>query len=316
VEPLVRALDDKDRYTRATAATALGKLRDAAAVESLIKLLEDKDWIISKCAARSLGEIGNTDAVEPLIKALGYTNEDVRAEAARALGRIKDSRAVEPLIKLLTGAQSDLRKRILSSGPEDTDLRQAAKALGEIKDARAVEPLINALGHKTSGVREAAAYALGKIKDARAVEALGKALKDDERSVFEAVVEALGEIRDPRALDTLAALPTIRFDCVERALDKINGIGPIEPIIKDLADEDQDIRAKSASLLSRFTNEKAVEALVKALVAQDSWIGGEVAGSLKSIGKFAPELVRDALEEEKDEKTKMQRWRIMHEIDE
>jgi hypothetical protein len=40
------------------------------------------------------------------------------------------------------------------------------------------------------------------------------------------------------------------------------------------------------------------------------------AGSLKSIGKFAPELVRNALEKEKDEKTKWMRWAIMHEIDE
>jgi len=191
LEPLIKALGDKNEYTRYHAAIALGEIGDKRAVEPLIKALRDKDevWDVRESAVYALGKIGD-GAVEPLIKFLGDEDWRVRSRAAIALDDIGDKLAVEPLIKAL----------------EDEDWRAhkyAAEALVKIGDKRAVEPLIKTLGDKNSYVRIRAAQAIGKIGDKRAVEPLIKALSDDEPWVRGNAAEALGEIGDKRAVEPL-----------------------------------------------------------------------------------------------------------------
>ena len=55
-------------------------------LEPLIKALEDKDGYVSQHSARALGKIGDERAVKPLIKAL--EDEDVREAAKEALKKL------------------------------------------------------------------------------------------------------------------------------------------------------------------------------------------------------------------------------------
>lgn len=60
----------EDRVFRQAAASALGEIGDARAVEPLIQTLEDRDSLVAGKAAQALGRIGDARAVEPLIQAL------------------------------------------------------------------------------------------------------------------------------------------------------------------------------------------------------------------------------------------------------
>jgi hypothetical protein len=81
LEPLIKALGDKDSWGRQIAAKALGKIGDKRAVEPLIKTLKDGNIHVRRqprppynyysCSViQALGDIGDKRAVEPLIKAL------------------------------------------------------------------------------------------------------------------------------------------------------------------------------------------------------------------------------------------------------
>lgn len=191
VEPLVRALKDKNQLARRYASEVLGDLGDATAVESLNQALKDEDVDVRCCAAEALGKIGDVRAVGPLIQTLKDKENLVQLRAARALGKMGDVRVVEPLIELLRD--------------EDKLVREAAaEALGMTADARALQPLIQALNDQDKHVRAAAAEALGKVGDARVVEPLIKLMDDKDWFVRRNAAKALGDIRDVRAVESLA----------------------------------------------------------------------------------------------------------------
>jgi len=79
------------------ASNDLSDTRDPTAVEPLIRALQDRDGDIRTTAASVLGEIGDTRAVPHLTRALEDKDPRVRAAATDALGKIEGARAVEPL---------------------------------------------------------------------------------------------------------------------------------------------------------------------------------------------------------------------------
>lgn len=88
VKKLIKVLQDKDEksYVRIQAANALGRLKDARAVDPLIAALNDKD--ARKNSAWALGKIGDKKAVGPLIGVLTDRSSLGREEAAEALERL------------------------------------------------------------------------------------------------------------------------------------------------------------------------------------------------------------------------------------
>ena len=99
VDPLVKALKDKDGAVRTAAVWALERVGDARAVPGL-----------GRGADRSHGrgmrrvcckKFGDVRAVDALIDGLMGTNWMVRRHAAQALGKIGDARGVDPLIESL-----------------------------------------------------------------------------------------------------------------------------------------------------------------------------------------------------------------------
>jgi HEAT repeat protein len=71
VERLVGALKDKDEMVRKQAIIALGRIKDAAALDPLIEMLKDPDWFSRLTAAAALEKIGDERgrlAIKPLMK--------------------------------------------------------------------------------------------------------------------------------------------------------------------------------------------------------------------------------------------------------
>lgn len=81
----VQKLKDKSPDVRGEAASVLGEIKDARAVELLIAALKDKSPEVRRLAAEALGEIKDARAVEPLIAALKDKDLHVGWEAAKAL---------------------------------------------------------------------------------------------------------------------------------------------------------------------------------------------------------------------------------------
>lgn len=209
IHGLIKALRyRKDGSIRKRAASALGELKDAKAVEALCAALKDAQDDVRWYAAEALVRIG-APAVGPLCAALKDTYWELlpavaeapenfgisryaRRTAAEALGKIGDARAVEALCNALRD-------------PDRYVCKNAAEALVRI-GTPAVEPLCAALLNDAVLVgRAAAAEALGKIGGAHAVEPLCAALKDENEDVRRAAAEALVEIGDARAVEPLIA---------------------------------------------------------------------------------------------------------------
>ena len=80
IGPLIKKLDDSDRFVRASAARALGNLGEMGAVESLIHLMRN-DGIsdVREAATEALVEIGGPEA-ERAIRRVGIDPEKLKQE--------------------------------------------------------------------------------------------------------------------------------------------------------------------------------------------------------------------------------------------
>jgi len=78
----IKELSRKDPAVRWNAATALGAMKDARAVDALIAALRDDDFTVRSAAAVALGKIRDARAVESLSVALKDENFSVRKDAA------------------------------------------------------------------------------------------------------------------------------------------------------------------------------------------------------------------------------------------
>lgn len=204
--PLVQALKSQDWIVRMHAAKALGRIKNAEAVEPLIPLLQDRVKAVREETTTALAAIGDA-AIPALLAALTHVEWLIRLHAIEALGKTKSTAAVEPLLFILfNDADSAIRE-------------DAIRALGEIGDGRAVEFLFTAM--KEKGLRPLAVEALGRIKDPRAVPVLMEVVRgtnrpeesrpiagcgdrwDEEMTTMGAAVRALGELRDPATIPTL-----------------------------------------------------------------------------------------------------------------
>ena len=164
-----KILKDKnvESYVRGSAASALGKLGDAAKpyVKDIADVLKDKnvDSRVRGSAASALGNLG--DAAKPYVKDIADVLKDnnvesyVHGSAASALGNLGD--AAKPYVKDIADVLKD--KNV------DSRVRgSAASALGNLGDAAKpyVKDIADVLKDKNVdiNVRGSAASALGKIK--------------------------------------------------------------------------------------------------------------------------------------------------------
>jgi HEAT repeat protein len=219
LQHLIEELHSPDKQTRIDAIHTLGKLGNAA-VEPLIAQLESEDYEIRASAAWALGEIKDPRAIEPLLYALQYTSDPERA-TVQALGQM-GVLAVEPLMQILDHPDPEIRSRAIVALGLTNDRRAVSPLIYRLaydedqyevaNDALlmlihlrklAVEPLVTALQTGDDRIRESATLALSNIRDRKTVEPLIMALTDPVAEVRYGAISALQAIGDVRALPEL-----------------------------------------------------------------------------------------------------------------
>jgi len=135
VEPLIKALQDKEGTVRKFAASLLGKLGDPRAIEPLGMALYDLHHEVGKVSAESLAQFG-VPAVDVLVEALSHPEMWIRIHAIGALSKIKDGRVTPILLQMLNDPEREVKKQVIQSLGELKDPR-ASTALQEIVSNRA-----------------------------------------------------------------------------------------------------------------------------------------------------------------------------------
>jgi HEAT repeat protein len=199
--------------TRSTAAEALGKMRDEAAIAPLSDVLSNKkeEREVRSEAALALGRIGSNAIVPILIETL--RNKDnglmVMWHCADALniGHFNDPFVVDALIEALIDDYTGIK--------DSSDIREAAKdALVAIGNDYTVRRLIEKLAakplnpvlYKDEGIRQDIIIALGHIPNPLSLSPLFQILNNSNRTVLqEAAIEALANFDDPRVIPAIRA---------------------------------------------------------------------------------------------------------------
>ena len=179
VEPLVSALDDANPDVRTTAATAVYR-----------RLMADPDNETRWATATALGRIREATAVEPLVKAIMDADESVRVAAIKALQAIGDIAAVLPLTVALAHEQARQKSGRSSLAVE----RATGKALDVLCDERAIESLEAGLSHDDADVREIAVRRLARIGSPLVAAPLAASLADEDPVIRRSAARGLSEI--------------------------------------------------------------------------------------------------------------------------
>ena len=127
IDPLIKALEDKEGTVRKFAATLLGKLGDPRAIEPLRMTLYDMHHDVGRAAAESLAGFG-APALGVLIEALSHPEMWIRIHSVHALGSIKDPRVASALLEMLNDPDREVQKQVILT-------------LGELKDERTLPAL-------------------------------------------------------------------------------------------------------------------------------------------------------------------------------
>ncbi len=279
VPRLVNLLKASDPLERMGAASALGNIRDRAAVPALIKALTRKHKYNAD------REYQSTMYVQPANR-LSYDYYQSSHVAATALGIIGDTKAVPALVKCLNAHNQYLR-------------RSASEALGKICGPEHIPILLKALKDRRNQVREGATVALGGIGPSAqaAVPALIQALKDREPSVRESAARALGSIGDPAAVTALVdALADTNHLLRVWSAHALGTIGPsaqaaVPALIKALRDSDNLVRRDAARALGRIGSDSAVSMLISTAIDTDYYVSEEALKALRLLGSEAMEAL-------------------------
>ena len=258
VEPLIKALRDKNGIVRTNAAEALGEIKDKRALDPLITALEDDDATVRQFAAEALGKIGDNRALKPLTAVLRDRKSKVQEAAREAIEKIiwdmKAKHLLSPLHASLKSRESEVRI-------------MAAKALLELRDPLSVDALIEALNDdaEVQKITKEALKAIGRP----AVEPLTAFLRDDNPYICMVVIKLLGEIGDSLAVGHLIGVMKhfvswqLRYEAAQ-ALGKIKDPRIVGPLLEALNDRNTRVREAAAKSLKEV-GEPAVELLIASL---------------------------------------------------
>lgn len=246
VEPLINELSAGDVNGAAGAAVALGRMREASAVEPLVALLSSPDLYLRGQAVEALVAIGRP-ATPALVKAALGNDPVKRNSALIALGRLADGDAARPLISLL--------------GTQDLVARHYAVVALRGLGPTAVPALEEALDSPLPAVRKGACEILGYLREPRAVKSVAVLLDDPDESVRSCAAKTLGAIDGKAAAESLVAAlndpsPRVREVAV-LALGKIKSQDAV-PALKEVAANDPDptVRAAAAEALAAIAGRK------------------------------------------------------------
>jgi len=155
LEPLMKALDNKDDEARIRVIAALSEFRSPRTVGTLLSALDDRNPDVRRIALQILRDIGDARCVPPAMRMFKEdVDENVRHKAGEILGKFRPAGSLE----LLQEALSDKHY---------FDRLTAAWAVGEFgtEAESAIPALEKLLKDEWPSIREAAARSLKKIKE-------------------------------------------------------------------------------------------------------------------------------------------------------
>jgi len=202
---LSKRLQAPDKYVRAAAATALGRIALPTAQAALVTAAKDNDPLVRAAAARALGQIGTVYGAKQLLEMLKDVDPLVVSMAAAGLGTTGYPDAARDLKRLAQApVPENLAVRRLGSVYRAPALA-AAEALGRIGTPDAVACLKDLLGSKSWLMRASAAQALAAAgaKSPEVIQALEKLLKDPVNVVRAQAVVSLQSLGKTFAPDEL-----------------------------------------------------------------------------------------------------------------
>jgi len=225
-------------------------------------------------AVEEIGNIGSKTAADSLLNMLGmrYLDDKMRKEVINALGRMKERRAVIKIAELLI------------THPSPAVRCAAAGSLGDIGDIQAVPFLMAALEDKFDGVRSEAVQALGKFRDELVVYALLDRLDDECYDVKFNAALSLVKVA-PHVINKEAVIAYLQdgdslkvnkgqwenstVSMVRAEIAKLLGLLKhpriIEPLVKLLADEKEDVVKEAVISLRGIKDQRVLKPLVEFL---------------------------------------------------
>ena len=221
----------KDAWSRAEAATALGKTTSDRAIPALRSAAnKEQFWDVRACALGALGEIGSESALGALLEVGVPSDRRVRRALAKALGSFKDERARKLLVGFLEsdespyvrceaalslgkswpeGALPYLKKTMGIHSPNETLAEACLEAMGKLKDEEVKQIVDSSLVYgKPTRMRVGALKAIkarGRIADDELPLLKEMLLRDKEYRVRLYLVSGLlRDLADGRFIDALA----------------------------------------------------------------------------------------------------------------
>lgn len=301
---LLKALENKDPFSREYTVEKMGKLASEMAVPALIRILDhDKDASVRVKAFHTLAKFEGEEVVSALIKALDQEHHSVYLAAAIASIKVEPEKSLSKLHQALSNKKIEVRASVIAS-------------IGEIEVDRRFPLLLMALEDKEPYIRCRAVSALSEIGD-RGVNALHERLNDKDKSVRLIAALSLAEKGIRNGIEEIVFLleeeePDDRYlISYTKGRSALRKLG-IENIISDLRelidkmklgdnsrlinqflpeivpdlllyiDEEESVREDARYLLSKIPSENMISGLLSALTHASETVHFRAANALKA----------------------------------
>jgi HEAT repeat protein len=303
----------EDENVREAAATALGELRDTAAIPMLVQAyLNNPGNLVFQPAVSAIRAIGGPLASEALIGLLSNKSlyRNLRWPIADELGLLGDPAVTGALIVALKDEADVVREHaagalgLLSAKDALDDMHQclsdpevgvrirAARALGLLRDRRSAVFLLRALGDVHPVVREEAALALARVDQDALLGSLRKTVADASISWRGFAAALLAEMLG------YDAVPILRLLCRDsdsearegaaRGLALIPHDDAKSLLMELIRDEMEGVRCRAIEGLARQEHFAAVPHIIDRLQKDEStMVRMEAAKALRGLGDSA-----------------------------
>jgi len=193
---------DTNPNVRATAAIALGEIRDTESTPKILELLKPGSGVSGDVVLDAVERMKDRRAAPSILYLLDSDSHAIRLKTVDVLTQLDDKTQGSKILKMAT----------INSDPDKA--KTYAMVLGKLSIKESETYLLELVPRAEVGPTLAAAYlALGRIRSKKAVPILVKALGGDFDKGRENATEALIQIREPTSVSLL--LPYLESESVE-----------------------------------------------------------------------------------------------------
>lgn len=223
--PLIEVFKNRSNHKRIRRrlTNTFGKIKSPLAVDPLIKALSERDQNVREGAVYALGKIGTQKSIDTIIELIDDGNKNVSRAANTVLRTLRPDLKVELLLASIEDEwlyQSENAIKELSSmgeiiveklhreikGKNDHFRWQVLRVLSRIKSEMSVNLFLELINDKNHKISNECAVGLAGIKSEESIEPLILMLNSESMEIMETVIWILGEIRSDKAVKPLKKL--------------------------------------------------------------------------------------------------------------